>query len=464
MKKNLLPLILVIILILPFISAINLEIEKQSKDEVIIYELDKPAVFELKVTNLGNTDTFKFDSTPGFFIMESKEIELSKNSEKTIQLKVYARKDFNYNKFFYVLQYYIKDSEGITQSEELTVRIVELKDAFKIEALDINPESDSATFYLENKENFEFENLNVKFTSPFFELERKINLEPKEKREFTTDLNKDDFKELTAGFYTLKAEIEIDDEKTEMEGTIKFAEKELVTSEKKDYGFFIITNVISKVNGGNIGVPSDTTIKKNIVSRLFTSFEPEPDVIERQGMTVSYAWNRIVNPGETLNIVVKTNWLFPFIIIILIVAIVIFAKQSSGGDLVVRKKVSFVKTKGEEFAMKVSLIANAKKYIERINIVDKLPPLVKVFERYGSQSPSRIDEKNRRIEWDIEKLEKGEIKFLSYVIYSKVGILGKFALPAARIFYEVNGKIKETMSNMAFFITEQRKGEVEDDY
>ena len=463
MKKNLLPL-LIILLILPSILAVNLEIEKESRDEVLIYELDKPIIFELKVKNLGDSGNFTFENTPGFFVMESKEIALNENQVKNIELKVYGKSNLQYDRFFYELQYYIKDSKNTIQSEELTVRIVELKDALKIGTLDIDPESNSINVYIENKENFNFENLNVRFTSSFFELEKRINLGPKEKREFTIDLNKEDFKELTAGFYTLKAEIEIENRKTEIEGTIKFDEKELVISENKDYGFFIITNVISKTNQGNIEVPSDTTVEKNIISRLFTNFEPEPDVVGRQGMKVAYTWNKIIKPGETLNIIVKTNWLFPFIIIILIVAIVVFVKQSSGGDVIVRKKVSFVKTKGGEFALKVSLIASAKKYIERVNIVDKLPPLVKVYQGFGLESPSRVDEKNRRIEWDIEKLEQGEVKFLSYIIYSKVGVLGKFSLPAARIFYELNGRIKETASNMAFFITEQTREIEREDY
>ncbi len=463
MKKKILSLLL-ILLILPCILAANLKIEKQSSNEVLIKGINQPAIFELNVTNLGEDDTFRFDSIPGYFIMESKEIKLEQNELKTIQLKVHAREDFEYPKFFYTLQYEIKGKDNIPQKEELTVKIIDLKNALKIEASEINPESDSITIYLKNKENFNFEKIKAKFSSPFFELEKEFSLKPYEKKEFTINLNKEDFKELTAGFYTLKAEIEAGRTNTTLEGTIKFAEKKLVVSEKKEYGFLITTKIISKKNEGNVEVNSDTAIKKNIVSRLFTTFEPEPDVIERHGMTVYYTWNRIVKPGETLNIIVKTNWLFPFLIIFFVIVIVIFAKKTSEEDLIVRKKVSFVKTKGGEFALKVSLIANAKKYVERINIIDKLPPLVKVYDKFGAEKPSRIDEKNKRIEWDIEKLEKGEIRIMSYIIYSKLGVLGKFALPAARIFYEVNGKIKETTSNRAFFVSEQHKGEIEEDY
>ena len=453
---------ILLLLILPSLLALN--IEKKSSEETIIFELDKPAIFELEVTNTGATDTFIFEGVPGFFLMDSKEVEIKSGETKTVELNVYAKDDFEYRKFFYTLQYTIRDSNAIVNSEELTVRVVGLENAIEIGASEIDPELNFAKIYIKNKENFNFENIDVKFSSPFFYLEEKVDLQPKEKEEFTINLDKEKSKGITAGFYTLKAELEIDGQKAEIEGTIKFTEKELVSSESKDYGFFILTKVISKENQGNVPVPSDTTIKKNIFSRLFTTFDPEPDIVDREGLSVIYTWNTIVEPGETLNIVVKTNWLLPLLLILLIVAIIVFARQSSGTDLIVRKKVSFVNTKGGEFALKISLTANAKKYVERINIVDKIPPLVKVYERFGAQSPTRFDENNRRIEWDVEKLEKGEVRVFSYIVYSKVGVLGKFALPAARIFYEVNGKIKETMSNRAFFVSEQRKGEIEDEY
>jgi len=61
--------------------------------------------------------------------------------------------------------------------------------------------------------------------------------------------------------------------------------------------------------------------------------------------------------------------------------------------------------------------------------------------------------------WNFEKLEAGERRIISYIIYSKIGVLGKFALPPTTAIYEKDGKIKETESNKAFFIAEERKKE-----
>ena len=129
-------------------------------------------------------------------------------------------------------------------------------------------------------------------------------------------------------------------------------------------------------------------------------------------------------------------------------------KKYTGTNIVLKKRVSFVRAKGGEFALKVSVFVNAKKYIERVNIIDRLPPLVKIYDRFGGERPTRIDEKTRRVEWNFEKLEEGEIRLLSYIIYSKVGIMGKFALPTATAIFEREGTIHEKESNRAFFINE----------
>ena len=67
------------------------------------------------------------------------------------------------------------------------------------------------------------------------------------------------------------------------------------------------------------------------------------------------------------------------------------------------------------------------------------------------------DNAKKILRWDFEKLEKGERRVITYIIYSKVGVLGKFALPSTIALYERNGKIKEVTSNKVFFVAEAFK-------
>jgi hypothetical protein len=457
MKK--IVIFLFVLLILPSILAIDLSIEKESSDEVMIADLNKPAIFDLKITNNGLSGNFDFYNLLGFDIFP-KSVQIDKGQTKDVQLEIFPIGDINY-RGLYMFNYFIRGQDSSEIKEEVTFRIIDLKNAFEIGSGEFDSESNSIKIYIHNKVNFDFGEINTKFSSAFFNLEKNFSIGPNERKDFDAQLNKDDFKKLMAGFYTLNAEIIVEDKEAHVEGIIKFTEKNLVTTTKKDYGIIISTKIIEKINQGNTIVSSETLLKKNIISRLFTSFSPHPDIIERQGLTVYYTWNREIKPGESLEIIVKTNWLFPLLVIFFIVAIVVLTKQYSKTNLVLKKKVSFVKAKGGEFALKVLILVHAKKYIEKVAIIDKLPGLVKIYEKFGGERPLRIDEKNKRIEWGFEKLEEGETRVLSYIIYSKVGVLGKFALPSASAIYEMEGEINESFSNKAFFVAEQEKRNVE---
>ncbi len=456
-KKSLFVTLIVLFLVMPSVSAINVEVEKITKQGLYINELDNTIVFDLNMTNHGASDDFQIYNLLGF-TMNPEEVSISKDKSKLITLEVTSFGQLP-EKGFYTLPYYIKGSGGNETEDKLTIKVTGLKDVFLIGSEDIDLESDSVEIFITNRENFDFSEIgkiNAKFTSPFFDAEKTFDLGPEETKKFTVPLNKENFRNLTAGFYTMNAEVEIDGAQATAEGTVSFIEKNVVTTTSTEFGFLVSTKIIEKVNEGNTIETSETTVRKNIISRLFTSLNPEPDIVERDFGSVYYTWISEVRPGETYRISVRTNWIFPLLMIFFIVAIVILAKQYTKTNLVLRKRVSFVKAKGGEFALKVSVFVNAKSYVERVNVVDRLPPLVDIYERFGDNEPSRIDKRNRRIEWNFEKLEAGEIRVLSYIIYSKVGVLGKFALPTANAIYEKNGKIQESESNRAFFVTEQR--------
>ena len=457
MKKRTFSLLLIFaVFLLPLTQAINLDVEKQSSNEVMILGINDPAIFSLKIKNLGEGNNFQFYNLLGFSMAPKGTVYFNQGDEKNIELMIFPREDFNF-KGLYTFKYFIRGEDGDEISKKLTLNVMNLEDVFEIGSGEINPESNSLEIYIENNADFNFDLVDAKFKSAFFEFEETFSLNPKERKNFEIILEKEDFEKLVAGFYTLSSEVNVDGKKIDLENVIKFVEKGILTTSKKDYGLLINTQLIEKKNDGNTITGTETIIKKNIISRLFTNFSPEPDIVEREGFNVNYTWVNELSPGEILKITVKTNWLFPLFVILFLVLAVVLAKQYSRTDIEMRKKVSFVRTKGGEFALKVTIFIKAKKYVERVNIMDRLPNLVKIHEKFGGEKPKRINEKTKRIEWDFEKLEIGETRILSYIIYSKIGILGKFALPTATAIYEKEGKIHETESNKAFFIAEQGK-------
>ncbi|MFC1710628.1 hypothetical protein ACFLZJ_00510 [Nanoarchaeota archaeon] len=453
MKK--LMLLLIVFLVFPTVLAINLNVEKMSENEVLITDLNLPAVFDLKVTNNGPTDNLEFYNLLGFSMFPIGTVPIDSGQVKAVELKVAPLGDFDFVGT-YKFDYIIRSQDGSEQVEDIAFRVIKLEHAFEVGSGEVDPESNSLEIYIYNKVSFNFEAVNAKFSSVFFDFEEDFALGPNERKSFIVQLDKNEFKKLMAGFYTLNAKATVGDTTTNVEGTIKFIEKDIVTTTTKDYGFVISTKLIEKTNEGNVLTQSQTVLKKNIISRLFTTLSPEPDSVDREGLLIYYTWDREIKPGETLEIKMRTNWLFPLLIIILVVVIVILAKQYMKTNLSVKKRVAFVRAKGGEFALKVSIFVKAKRYVERISIIDRLPPLVKLYEKFGNEKPLRINETTKRIEWGYEKLEEGETRLITYIIYSKVGILGKFALPKTTAIYERDGEIHETESNKAFFVAEQR--------
>jgi len=458
--KNTVLILTVLLLTLPGIFAINIQVEKQSDNEVYIPGVNKPVTFDLKITNYGESDSFEFYNLVGFKMSPTEEVQINKGETKDVKLEISPIGELK-QRGGYSFSYYIKGKDFSEVKEVLVFRIIDFEDFFEIGSGEVDPTLNTVKIYVYNKENFNFEDVNAKFNSPFFKLEEQFSLGPNQKKEFVVQLNKEDFKKLMAGFYTLNTEISSEGETAKIESVINFVQKDLLITTKKSYGLILNTEIIEKENQGNTVVESETVIKKNIISRLFTRFNPEPDTVERVNSKVYYFWKDSVQPGETLKIESRTNWSWPLLCIIFIIIIVIFAKKYSESDLVITKRISFVRAKGGEFALKVSIILRARRAAQKIVLVDRLPNLVKLYEHFGKESPSKVDEKNKRLEWNFDKLEEGEIRSINYIIYSKVGVLGKFALPQTTAIYEKDGKIKEAISNQAFYMAGQRQRDLE---
>ncbi len=441
-------------LVVPSMLAMSLEVEKQSTNEVMILGLNEPATFDLRINNLGASENIMFYSFFSQDVYPKGTTYLAGRGTQDISLKIYPPEKMRTG--YYTFDYYIRNDKGAEILQTLTVNVIEFPDAFEVGSAEFDPESKTLNIYIHNKANFNFENVSVEFSSLFFDFSKEFTLGPNQRNDFTITLNKEDFKKLMAGYYTFQADIKSKGIEANLEGTLKFSEKDILTTNKKTYGVIINTNLIEKTNEGNVVAKTETVIKKNIVSRLFTHFSPEPNTVEREGFSVYYTWYNEIVPGEVLKITVRTNWLLPLVIVLLIVLIVVLVKKTSNRNMVLKKKVSFVNAKGGEFALKVMILVEAKNYIEKISIIDRLPFLTKVHEKFGGEHPSRIDEKNKRIEWNFERLQAGERRVFSYIVYSRIGVLGKFALPSATAVYERDGNVKEVHSNKAFFMLEPR--------
>jgi len=443
-----------IFLSLNLISAINLDVSSKPVSNLVITNLNKPAVFDLIIRNLEDTSDFEIYSLVGVDISPETPTTISSGETKTIRIEITPQASVAAKKGSFTFEYRIKNSENEIQKQALTINIVDLGGAFAITPENINPQSQEIQISIKNKADIDFLELKIQMDSAFFDFEETLSIKSQETNEFIIEIDQEKLKKLDAGPYLLNTRFETQGKSSEVESIIKFLEYEDIEKSETTEGFIIKRREITYQNLGNLRKTVEVKAEKNLISYLFTTVNVIPTRTEITGFKKHYFWEKELIPNEELKIIIKTNWLYPIIVILLVIGLFILIKRNIETNLILRKEVSFVKTKGGEFALKVRVRAKAKKFIERINIIDKLPPLVKLYERFGAISPDKIDLDNRRLEWDIEQLNKGEERIFSYIIYSKVGVIGRFELPEARAVYEKEGKVKRTESNRSFFINE----------
>ena len=449
MKKA--TLFLLAILLISTTSALT--ISENAINDVIIYEYNQPAKFEFSITD-AEPGSYNLYTLTDVSLLPRDSFQLKEGTNK-LEVFVYPTESLT-TRNYYTFAYFIKHPDGENQQESLTVKIVDLEDALLINSDSNDPKSDKITFYVKNLENANLKEIKAKFSSVFFEdFEYVFSLEPYEKKEFTIPLDKEETKTISAGSYIINAEFETDKGIVEMDGKIYLGEKKGIETEEDSSGFFIRTTEITKTNIGNVEDTVLTKIKRNILTRLFTTFNTEPDVVDRKDFVISYSWAKTLKPAEEFTIKARTNYIFPFLILILLILIVLGIKKYVRTIVEVKKTVTHVRTKGGEFALKVKLFVKSRREVENLSLIDKVPQIVKVYEKFGTVRPDVIDAKNRKLKWHLGNLAAGEERAFSYMVYSKVGIVGKFSLPSAKAVFEKNTQVYEVESNKVFFLSAQ---------
>ena len=442
--------VIALFLCLAYVSAaLDLEIEKISKAEVVIAELGNPAIFDFIIKNKGAADNGEIYSLVGVSMSPKGTFPIP-SGESAIEVRAYLGEDYLNREGIYSFQYQIKGNQGIFE-DKLTVQVVHLQDIFTIEQMKIHPDNEIVNLTIKNVVNSNLENVDIRFSSSFFDTTKRINFKPFEEVDVPIVIERKDSR-LRAGSYPLSLEINVGDSSVKLEGTINYLEKEGTSVIKESTGFLIIKSLIKEVNDGNIPVTSTIEIKKDIISRLFTGYSIAPLEAERSGVVVDYKWERDLQPGESFSVTATTNYTFIVLFMALIILFALGVRFYTTKALTLDKSVSFVKTKGGEFALKVRINARGGRSVSNVQIVDALPTMAKLYEGFGK--PDKIDESNRRLFWNIPHLNRGEERVFSYIVYSKLMAVGRFELPAATAFFESDGKRENVMSNRAYFVSE----------
>ena len=445
------PLFLIALFFLAQASA--LQITPEYPTNIIIRDFDNSIPLTLEITN-ATPGTYNLYTLADITIRPSETFQINDDPfEKVFTIKPNDNLNFEGNYAFT----YTLNQRGVEKHEKkMLLRILNLEDVIEISSETIDPTTGQVSFYVQNKEQVHLTNITATFSSVLFEVTTTFDLKPNEKFVIPVNVEESKLARTTSGVYIISSKFQTDKGEKTIEGTLYLGEKKGITLIEDKSGLLIRTDMVTKVNSGNVLESVQISLERNIFSRLFTSFNIAPAITERDGMTVKYTWiKERLTPTESYTVKAKTNYVLPFLIIVVFILAVLGYSRFSETKLEVRKSVTPVKTKGGEFALRVSLSLKARQEVENVTLTDKIPSIVKIYKKFGSLKPDRIDTESRRIQWNIGDLEAGEERSFSYIVYSKVGIVGKFSLPRALAVFEKEGRIHEIDSNNVFFMNEQ---------
>lgn len=440
------------VLLIQLVFAANLEVKKIDKGSVVISELNNPALFQFDITNLEAKDNFEIYTLLGVSFSPRGTFELPQG-KSTLEVKAYPNAELRKNSGFFTFEYQLRGQDSGIFKDTLTIKIVRIGSIFEVNVGDIIPGDNEAKITLVNLENTNIDNLSIGLNSVFFDENKLVSLRPYEQVSLIVKINKDKILGLSAGQYPYAVNFDLSGATSKLEGKLNYIERAEIRESSITNGAIIRETTIIKTNTGNVKSEAVVEVSRDILSRLFTTFSEVPMKSEKKRFAVKYSWQKTLNPGEKYSVSVKTNYTFSLIILILIVAIAFVVKVFSITSIVLEKKVSFIRTKGGEFALKVRVHVKAKKHADNIQVIDRLPGMTKLYERFGSK-PDKIDLSTGRMFFNIPHLNAGEERVFSYIIFSKVAVVGRFELPAAMAIYEKEGKTLEVNSNRAFFVSD----------
>jgi hypothetical protein len=465
MKRGLIFAVFALILSLSFASAApTFDIVKNPINKIVIKELSMPAVYNLTIKNNGIGDFFRIDTLLDVMIYPRDAFPIGNNEEKTITIRIFP-KSTEKNRYYgdWSFRYFFKgDNTGILE-DNIIVRILSLKDVLSLKVPNSVKSDDTIlSAELSNNENISLY-IKLNFDSTLLSYTDNFTINPLEKKEIRIPLDAEKLSR-EAGAYNLKVSIIANNEaELPIVKDLILESNVLITSDiKTESSTFTEKTTFTKKNDGNTPTMVTVTAERTMIQSLITSFNAKPDSVSRKGGVYDYKWERKLNPSEELKIEMKTNYALPWILLIVLLVCYAVVRRLTKKRIIIKKKAYRVKTKSGQFAAKVILLVkNTGKEVSNAKIIESIPPFTEIMgDRFGTIKPAEI--RKHSVIWDIPFMAAKEEFILSYIVYSKVSILGKIDVAPAIATYQITkDRMQESKSNSIFILTEEKQPEAQ---
>jgi hypothetical protein len=216
------------------------------------------------------------------------------------------------------------------------------------------------------------------------------------------------------------------------------------------------TKTIKYTNDGNAAKTQQTRVRTNLIETMFSKTNPEANVIKDTDGKRYFQWDLTLNPEESsYNFVVITSYRSLALILLILFGVILYYYTNKSPIVITKHSIAIEKTEEGIKEVKVTLnIRNTSNLtFDNITVTDKVPSIATIVAdtRVGPMKPTKIlkSKKHRDLLliWDLDCLEPGEDKLLSYRIKPKLSIIGDFDLKPAFIKYPSGDKAVRVESN-----------------
>jgi len=450
--KRVYVLVLLFCLMFSFASAVKLEYKIDN--DVIVKEFPANLTFDLEMKELvpGYYNVYTL-SNVYLLPYEPFYVDEPTSLTKTFTIIPMDRllEDVNGS---YSLKYTLHHRGVKKYDDYINLRVLGLADIVTIESELVDIKDNEILIVVRNLYDYPIYNLTGRFSSILFDVEATFDLPARDSVTFTIPISNSELRKVKAGSYLMDVVFETPKGSVSTYGSIYLMAKEDIVTNQDSGGLFIFTETVNKINTGNTVEDVRIELKRNIFTQLFTSFNLEPIQTVREGSQVRYIWSKKLTPSEVYTVKASTNYIYPLLILVVLYVVWVYTRKAMVAKIVVSKKVTPVKTRNGEFALRVRIILRAKASLEEVSVADRIPRTVKIYKKFGLSMPDEIDTVNRRLKWNAGDMRAGEERVYSYVVYSRVGFLGRFVLPAAVCRFRFNGREKRVESSSVFFMAE----------
>ncbi|HLP79465.1 MAG TPA: hypothetical protein VK158_02425 [Acidobacteriota bacterium] len=226
-------------------------------------------------------------------------------------------------------------------------------------------------------------------------------------------------------------------------------EREVVTEEKE---WLKEVYVVKLFNNGNVEATEKVQLESSFLQRLFTQSDIEPTYQKIDGEYYS-VFDVTLAPGTGLQLSVVKNYQ-PFaittaiLLVVVLVCVTLYYLLRSA--VVIRKEVRVIEQQ-EEGVSKMKVLLHVKnrtgKLLENVKVIERTPNITEVDKQFavGTLKPTKIvahGSKGTLVRWDFATLEPYEERIITYIINSKLSILGDIGLPASIVKYDTYGQTR----------------------